>query len=373
MKDINQPIPPSIIRHLEKRKSTNGYRTLQQMGHLIDFSSNDYLGLARNKELSQYLQEQHGLKDPLLGGTGSRLISGNHIAYDECESYLEGVFDSEKVLLYNSGYAASQGVVSCIPQRGDTIIYDQFAHVCLKEGAWLSKATSLPFMHNDLNDLERKLEKATGEKYVVTETIFSMDGDVAPIEEIITICEQHKARLIVDEAHSTGLYGKNGGGMLVDKGLHAHVLARIYTFGKGMGMHGAAVAGDTKVIDYLINFSRTFIYTTSLPSQSIRFIKGAFAFLRNHIELQQQLAERITLFRKLYNDSISVTAVQPILISGNDQARETALLLQDKGLDVRAILSPTVKAGEERLRVSLHVHNTAEEIKELVDALLSIA
>jgi 8-amino-7-oxononanoate synthase len=342
------------------------------MDHLIDFSSNDYLGLARNEDLKAYLRTQEGTEDYLLGGTGSRLISGQHLAYQDCEIYLSEVFEAEKVLMYNSGYAANQGVVASIPQRGDTVLYDQLAHVCLKEGAWLSNAESMSFKHNDVADLERKLKRAPGEKYIVTETIFSMDGDVAPVEEILGLCTKYGAWLIVDEAHSTGVYGKNGGGMLLEQELHRNVLARIYTFGKGIGMHGAAVAANAEVIDYLINFSRTFIYTTSLPPRTIKEIQGAFEFLSKHPEIQEELNKRISLFREQYPESISNTAIQPVLIPGNDKARTAAVSLQERGFDVRPILSPTVKEGAERLRVSLHVHNTEEQIKTLAAALHSL-
>lgn len=365
-------VPETIIHQLEKRKSSNSFRELKQMDHLVDFSSNDYLGLARNTELRNFLEKRNEGHKNLSGGTGSRLISGQHRAYQEVEAFLSTIFRSEKVLLYNSGYAASQGVVSAIPQRGDTILYDQLAHVCLKEGAWLSKAESSSFKHNDLDDLERKLSKSKGQCYVVTETVFSMDGDLAPVESICQLCEKYQAWLIVDEAHSTGLYGENGGGLLLAKGLQDRVLARIYTFGKGMGLHGAAVAGREELINYLINFSRTFIYTTSLPPASILAIKAHFEFLSAHQDLMRLLSEKINLFKAAYPEAVSDTAVQPILISGNEAARTAAGGLQGKGFDVRAILSPTVQEGAERLRVSLHVHNTDAQIKQLAAALLSI-
>ena len=367
---ISDKIPNSIQRALEKRRQDGNLRQLIHETDLVDFSSNDYLGLSHNQQLSdqieQRLRQTGWLKN---GGTGSRLISGNHKYYLETEKRLSEIFDAEACLLFNSGYAANQTVVSCIPQRGDTILYDQLAHVCLKEGAWLSKADSFAFLHNDLNDLETRMTRAKGNIYVVTETIFSMDGDIAPLYDIITLCEKYGAWLIVDEAHSTGAYGKSGAGWLVEKSLHHRILARVYTFGKAMGVHGACVAGSRKLIDYLINFGRSFIYTTSLPPHSVISIDESFRFLASHSELQAQLRDRINHFRSVFGDTLSHTAIQPVMVSGNEQARESAKLLQQNGLDVRAILAPTVKEGAERLRISLHVHNSMEEISQLVKLL----
>ena len=364
-------IPPVIDQKLKERKEKNSLRELNNLDHLIDFSSNDYLGLSRNPDLISSIQATRN-SDEKIGGTGSRLISGNHVGYGLVEEYLSKIFYSEAVLLFNSGYAANQGVISCIPQRGDTILYDQLSHVCIKEGAWLSKAQSISFKHNELQDLESKLSRSVGNCYVVTETVFSMDGDIAPLEEICSLCEKYQAWLIVDEAHSTGVYGQQGAGYLVAKGLSDRVLARIYTFGKAIGMHGAAVAGSQSVIDYLINFSRPFIYTTSLPFHTVSGIKNAFEYLGSHAYLQRDLQRKIEIFRNEFKRSVSNTAIQPILIKGNEKARRAAEKLQTEGFDVRAILSPTVKEGEERLRISLHVHNSAVEIKQLASLIHSV-
>lgn len=306
------------------------------------------------------------------GGTGSRLLSGNHRYFEQLEDYLAGVFQSESALVFNSGYAANQAVVASLPEKGDTVIYDQLSHVCLKEGAWLSAADTIAFRHNDTDDLEMKLSQATGRKFVLTETVFSMDGDVAPLAGIIDICKRYQAYLIVDEAHSTGVFGENGSGMLVGERLADQVFARIYTFGKGMGVHGACVAGSKDLIDYLVNFGRPFIYTTSLPPHSVISIEESFRFLAKNAHLQEELKKKISLFQSGYPGSISDTAIQPVMIGTNERARSVAARLQEQGYDVRPILSPTVKRGTERLRISLHVHNTDEEIVGLTGQLMRL-
>lgn len=361
-----------LSEKLDERVKSGNIRQLSSNVAGVDFVSNDYLGLAQNRELADLIGKRIGQEQVPNGGTGSRLLSGNYSQYTETEGMLAKLFDSEATLIFNSGYAANQALVSAVAERGDTIIYDQLSHVCLKEGAWLSKAATTSFEHNDLESLERKLTLATGKKFVLTESIFSMDGDVAPLREIVDLCEKHQAYLIVDEAHSTGVLGPAGSGMLVEQGLHHRVFARVYTFGKGMGVHGACVAGPQLLIDYLINFGRPFIYTTSLPPHSIISIQESFKYLAANPHLQENLQAKIALFRSLWHKSLSHTAVQPVMIGSSDGARRISAQLQHQGFDVRPILSPTVKKGTERLRISLHVHNSDEEIYALINALSSL-
>lgn len=350
---------------LDERKAKGLLRTLSNKRNLVDFLSNDYLGLARSEGLGEQI-DHNARKLGFLGngGTGSRLLSGNHAAYASAEKFLAGLFNAEAALIFNSGYAANQAIVSSVAGKGDTILYDRLSHVCLKEGAWLSKAQSHPFEHNDLEDLASKLSRSQGRVFVVTESVFSMDGDESPIEEIIALCKKHKALLIVDEAHSTGTFGENGAGWLISKSVEQDVFARVYTFGKGMGVHGACVAGSQTLIDYLINFGRSFIYTTSLPPHSVISIEEAFKFLSKNMALQRELNDRINLFRSSI-DAISHTAIQPILIPGSLEVRRLAEELRNAGFNVRPIVSPTVKEGTERLRVCLHAFNTHQEINEL--------
>jgi 8-amino-7-oxononanoate synthase len=274
---------------------------------------------------------------------------------------LAKIFQSEDTLVFNSGYAANQSLVSAVSGKGDTILYDRLSHVCLKEGAWLSKARSFPFTHNDLQDLEAKLQRAEGHIFVLTESIFSMDGDEAPLADMIKLCKQYHANLIVDEAHSTGVMGPQGAGWLVEKGLEQEVFARVYTFGKAMGVHGACVAGSSVLKEYLVNYGRGFIYTTSLPPHSILSIEEAFRFLSENLYLQDQLQGKIALFQS-YLTTHSHTAVQPVMIPGNEAARHLSATLQEAGWLVKPILSPTVGEGTERIRICLHAFNEDQDI-----------
>ena len=345
---------------------------------MLDFVSNDYLGLSRSIELFERIKNYDfsGISH-LNGSTGSRLLAGNYEEAEKLEAKLADIFNAEAALLFNSGYVANLSLISTVPQRGDTIIYDSLSHVCLKEGAWLSKAETFSFQHNNCEDLEAKLKRAKGKKYIIIESIYSMDGDEAPFEEIISLSNKYDAHLIIDEAHGTGVYGKNGSGKICELGLENKFLARVYTFGKGMGVHGACITGSKEMIDFLINFARPFIYTTALPIHSIFSIDASFDYLAENMQIQKDLAEKIDSFNSYFEEKIgakpeSRSPIQPIIVPGNEKVKAVSNTLQSEGFDVRPILSPTVKEGSERLRISLHTHNTQEDIKELIDRLSSL-
>lgn len=341
-----------------------------------DFLSNDYLGLAKSPVLRSRIQDDYNqLSDAMNGATGSRLLSGNTTYAEDLEGYLAKLFLGERALLFNSGYTANLAVLSTIPQRGDTIILDELAHACMKEGARLSYAQKLSFRHNDLNDLEKKLDKSQGDIFVVVESVYSMDGDIVPLEALVSLCEKYKANLIMDEAHSTGIWGSKGSGLACAMGMEKEVFARVYTFGKAMGVHGAVVVGDDVLIQFLVNFARPFIYTTALPTHSLVAIRASFDYLAQNIQLQAQLKENIGYFKthavpQLVKVGVEVvesnSAIQAIVIPGVERVKKVAEALQHKGFNVRPILSPTVRVGSERLRLCLHSYNTKEEIDSLI-------
>ncbi len=369
-----------------EREISGNLRSLKNKNLPFDFVSNDYLGLARSEELFNRIQFRYQRLNVTNknGSGGSRLLSGNTSIAQKVEKDLAAHFNAEAALLFNSGYTANLAIVSSIAGQGDTILYDHLSHVCLKEGAWMSKAEARPFRHNDVKDLEIKLKQVStqGEVFVVIESVYSMDGDIAPVEQIYDVCRYYGANLIVDEAHSTGVMGKHGNGYLNEIGFADKVFARVYTFGKAMGVHGACVCGSETLIKYLVNFARPFIYTTAMPMHSIISIEQAFEYLFDYPELNDQLLKKIDLFRKEIDSCHfdgngaeypgSVTAIQPVIIPGNDRIKEIAIQLQQDGFDVRPILAPTVKQGAERLRISLHAHNTDEEIVQLVSKLKSL-
>jgi 8-amino-7-oxononanoate synthase len=358
---------------LSERKAQNLFRTLKSPSGLLDFCSNDYLGLARSKELTNLINNKLEKLNLPNGATGSRLLSGNSVYTEEVEQKLSSIFKSESSLIFNSGYTANLAVLSSIPQKGDTILYDELAHACIKDGARLSLSNRYSFKHNNLEDLEQKLKKATGKKFIAVESVYSMDGDLCPLVELVKLAEKYDASIILDEAHSTGVCGVNGSGLATSLGLTSKIAIRVYTFGKGIGCHGACVAGDKNLIEYLINFARPFIYTTALPPHSIASIECAFDYLNNNITLQDLLKKKISLFKTHLHPSInsieSKSSIQAIVIPGNEYARSVANNLQSKLFDVRPILSPTVPQGSERLRICLHTYNTDDEIISLTKAL----
>jgi 8-amino-7-oxononanoate synthase len=360
-----------INERISKSISYNAFRTLQHNKNLIDFCSNDYLGFAKEAVIHHINNNTPKLLN--YGATGSRLISGNYELTEETEVFLANFYNTSIALIFNSGYNANIGLFQCLPQRNDTIIYDEFIHASIRDGIRLSNATHFSFTHNNLAVLEQKLSNAKGLIYVVVESVYSMDGDHAPLTEIVAICKKYNAALIVDEAHAVGIFG-NGKGLVSELGLENDIFARIITFGKAFGVHGAAILGSNELRDYLINFSRAFIYTTALPLHNIITIKNAHEFLLQNLSRIDQLKELITNFKSqisnfksqiIYSDS----PIQCIVVPGNNEVKAMADKLQQNGFDVRPILSPTVPKGQERLRICLHSFNSKKEVDNLVNTL----
>jgi 8-amino-7-oxononanoate synthase len=363
-----------LAPRLEKRKEEGTLRTLKSNKSLIDFYSNDYLGLARSTELFDLIYKKYQLLSPKMNGaTGSRLLSGNGRYIEALEEKLASIFKGKRALLFNSGYTANLGVISAITQKGDTILYDELSHACIKDGARLSLASRFSFRHNDLHDLENKIKKSTGKVFIAVEAAYSMDGDHCPLAEIVALKKKYDINIILDEAHSTGILGENGSGFAASLNLEQHIDIRIYTFGKAMGVHGACVVGSEKLIEYLINFARPFIYTTAMSPHAIVAIDAAFEFLTQNLNLQNVLKEKVNLFitdtDHIKNRTLSYSPIQTIILNGGSHAKSLAEQLQANGFDIRAILSPTVPKGKERLRICLHAFNSDADIIRLAKAL----
>jgi 8-amino-7-oxononanoate synthase len=365
-----------LQKKLTERAAQGNLRTLKTTSGLADFCSNDYLGLARSEKLRELIREEGtNYKHLPSGATGSRLLSGNHLLFEELETIVAAYHKGESALLFNSGYMANVGLLSALPQREDTVFYDEASHASMKDGLRLSFAKSYSFRHNDVADLQQKLKHATGQIYVVVESVYSMDGDKAPLQELAIVCEEHNAALIVDEAHAVGLYGPNGEGLTVALGLQDKVFAQVITYGKAMGSHGAAIVGPKVLREYLINYSRAFIYTTGLPTQALLTLKCAYSLLPQlNTERKQVKQLAAQLYRKLNTiEGILCTPADSVILSvftgDADQLKPLALSLQNQGFDVRPVLSPTVPKGKERLRVIVHAYNTEEEIVGLAQAI----
>lgn len=376
-----------LQKKLNERRALNAFRSLSLPQGKVDFCSNDYLGIVRSGLLYAAINNRSSIANssPAFsvnrqlstvnyssGSTGSRLLAGNYPLIEEAETEIAEFHGSDTALIFNSGYDANVGILSCVPQKGDTVIYDALSHASIRDGIRLSFAQSFSFIHNDVDDLEKKLAKATGNIFVVTESVFSMDGDICPLNDIVELCKKFNAHLILDEAHATGVIGEHGEGLAQQLNLHAEIFCRMHTFGKACGCHGAAVLGSQQLRDYLINFARSFIYSTALPAHAVAFIRASYETFPFMQEERSQLQQFITLFQSselAYEKLPSQTPIQVVMVPGNTEARKVAESLQQAGLDVRAILYPTVPKEKERLRIVLHSFNTEDEAKKLVSLL----
>jgi len=357
-----------IEQRLQQRRESGAYRQLKLQNNLIDFCSNDYLGFARSTHLKQLIQnELDAHQHSLNGSAGSRLLTGNTQYAEDLESYMAHYHNTEAALLFNSGYDANLGLLSSLPQRGDTVIHDELVHASILDGIRLSNANKYSFKHNDLNSLEQKLRNAKGTCYIVVESVYSMDGDIAPLTPIADLTLQYGAGLIVDEAHAIGVFGK---GLINQLQLEHKIFAQVITFGKAMGCHGAVVLGSKNLRNYLINFARSFIYTTAAPFHQLAAIKMAYKLLNDSKGAIDHLHGNIGLYDSLMpinHNPLQSSAIKTVVTGGNDNTRQIALQIQEQGFDVRPILSPTVPAGTERLRICLHSYNTLPEITDLIN------
>ncbi|GGA66686.1 8-amino-7-oxononanoate synthase [Flavobacterium palustre] len=378
-------LPNNLKVKLESRVQNNALRQLPLGNNLIDFSSNDYLDFSKSESIfnatHQYLVDNNCIQN---GATGSRLLSGNHNLYDVTENFIAQFHQSESALIFNSGYDANVGFFSAVPQRNDVILYDELSHASIRDGISMSNAKSYKFKHNDFEDLERLILKSKpltinhqpSTIYIVTESVFSMDGDCPNIEELVAVSEKYGCYLVFDEAHALGVFGTNGKGLVQQFGLQDKVFARIMTFGKGLGCHGAAVLGSQELKQYLVNFARSFIYTTGLSPHSVATILVAY----QHLEIENNdihlLRENIIHFNQQKNllglkpiFVRSKSAIHSAIIPGNEKVKWIAKQIQEKGFDVKPILSPTVPEGQERLRFCLHAFNSKEEISNVLQLL----
>jgi 8-amino-7-oxononanoate synthase len=373
-------LPQSLQNKLNIRKENNALRVLKPQSKLVDFASNDYLGFSKCESIfnksHQFLVDKQIIQN---GATGSRLLSGNHELFELTENFIANFHQAETALLFNSGYDANVGFFSTVPERNDIILYDELCHASIRDGIQLSLAKSYKFKHNNLENLEElilRFQSETIEIYIVTESVFSMDGDSPEIESLVNLSEKHNALLVVDEAHALGVIGNKGEGLVQKFQLQGKVFARIMTFGKGLGCHGSAVLGSNQLREFLINFCRSFIYTTALSPHAVATIFVAYQELNLSQDKIQKLKENSLYFDNLclnWNGYIpNNSSIKSIVISGNSKVKETANFLQKNGFDVKPILSPTVPEGQERLRFCLHSYNSKDEIKQVLDLLANL-
>ncbi|MBO6515942.1 MAG: 8-amino-7-oxononanoate synthase [Bacteroidia bacterium] len=338
---------------------------------LIDFSSNDYLGIARSKKIAESVSQSIETSDT-IGSTGSRLLTGNFREMDALESQIAGFHEAETALIYPSGYQANVGLLSSLATRNDTLILDEYCHASLIDSSRLSWANCYKFKHQDLDDLASKLRKAKVEKFVVVEAIYSMNGAQADLRTIYEVCHEHNAHLIVDEAHSAGVRGSNGKGSCIELGIHNDVFARIITYGKAFGFQGGAVLGSAQLREFLVNTSRSFIYSTGVSPLHVHALSAAYRFVDGADEARSALRNNIRLFQHEAEKNgilcyASDTQIQAIKVPGNDNVIKCSEVLRRHGILAMSIRKPTVPGGEERIRICLHSFNTEQEIKKLIE------
>jgi len=344
-------------------------------GTLIDFASNDYLGLARHPALIEAACRATAGQG--AGAGASRLITGTTDEVLELEKSLAAWKEKEAALVFGSGYAAALGTIPALAGRGDTVVLDKLAHASLIDAARLSGATVRVFPHNRVDLLEKLLGKISGgagRVLIVTESLFSMDGDAAPLAELVAIKDRHGAWLLVDEAHATGLHGATGAGLMAEAGLSARVEIIMGTLSKALGSVGGYIAGSRPLIDWLVNRARSFIYSTALPP-------GAIAAGRAAVQLAQgaegaarraRLRENVALFRKSLPppwESRVGGAIQPLVCGEAGAALQLAARLREQGFLIPAIRYPTVPRNASRLRVTLSAAHSDKEIGALMQAL----
>ena len=362
---------------IDDRKTAGNFRSLKVFDGFIDFTSNDYIGLSRNMlfhtRLAAEIEHNHFGR---IGSTGSRLLSGNSAYAELVESEIALFHEAESCLIFNSGFDVNYGLLSAIARENHLLVLHEFVHASMHDGARASKAEKHFFRHNDVAHLEGILAQSKHAlKFVAIESLYSMDGDFANLKELVEICEKYNANLIVDEAHATGVIGENGEGLVQYLNLQNRIFARVITFGKAIGAHGACVLGSANLKSFLVNYCRPFIFSTATTFHSFAAIRVAYALLPEMKKERMQLQENITHFNVLsaLNSSHptvrSATHIQSILVSGNEAVIRLSEKLQQQKIDARPIRFPTVPKGAERIRICLHSFNTKEEIERLYSLL----
>jgi len=370
---MNKKLLDKISGRLRQIKTTGLKRKLVSP-HGIDLSSNDYLGLAGDERLKNAMIE--GVRREGVGSTGSRLLRGERDCFREVEKQFANWKNTRSALYFNSGYQANIGILQTFLEEPDVVFSDEFNHASLIDGMRLTRARKVIYRHLDTENLQKLLRETEcrGHKFLVTESLFSMDGDVAPLYKYAEICRETSTNLIVDEAHAVGIYGKNGSGLIEEFGIEKDVFLSVNTVGKALGVSGAFAAGSRLAIEYLIQRARSFIFSTAPVPAVADALKAAIEIAENEPERRKTLLYLSKFFcEKLRENDISNplfnTQIIPIIIGESEKAVKIAANLQAKGFDVRAIRPPTVPENTSRLRVSLNTNLTEKILAEFVLAL----
>jgi 8-amino-7-oxononanoate synthase len=362
-----------LYRRLRRVENGQGPTLLLDGREVINFSSNNYLGIANHSALASAAKEaidRYG-----CGSGASRLISGNMTLHEELENQLAEFKGTEAALVFNSGFQANTGILSTLAGEGDAILSDELNHASIIDGCRLSRAKTIVYVHCDLGQLEEALKQAGScrRKLIVTETIFSMDGDEAPLTGIVELAEKYDAAVMVDEAHATGIFGPGGAGVVSKLGLVDRVLVQMGTLGKALGGFGAYVAGSQALRDLLINRCRSFIFTTSLPPAIMAMAMAAIDLVEREPERREALWNNCRLLSDgLKKMGFSLGEIQspilPLIIGDADKCMQFSEQLLERGVFAQGIRPPTVPPGTSRLRITLMATHTREHIQIALDA-----
>ena len=340
---------------------------------VVSFCSNDYLGLANHPKLVTALS--NGAQAAGAGSGAAHLITGHHRYHHELELVLAEFVGLPKALLFSTGYMANVGVIDAFMHRNDDMFADKLNHASLNDGAILSRAVLHRYSQCHMQALERLLQSSTSQrKMVVTDSVFSMDGDIAPLKEILALCERYDAWLYIDDAHGFGVLGEQGRGALQHFSLSSPNIIYMATLGKAAGVSGAFVAGAAPVIDYLMQNARTYIYTTAMPPALAAASLAALELIEQSAERRSHLNKLIEQLKsglhcKRWQLASSATPIQPLIIGSNDEAVKASECLQQQGILVPAIRPPTVPTNSARLRITLSAAHTSADVDQLITAL----
>ncbi len=340
---------------------------------VLSFCSNDYLGLASHPALVAALQQY--ATDAGVGSGASHLITGHHRLHHELEAMLADFVGLPRALMFSTGYMANLGVVTALLGRNDAVFADRLNHASLNDAVVLSRAELHRYPHNDVGALEKMLAASrASRKLVLADAVFSMDGDIAPVPELLAVCERHDAWLMLDDAHGFGVLGAHGRGVLEHFNLRSPRIIYMATLGKAAGVFGAFVAGEPELIEFLLQKARTYIYTTAMPPALAGALKAALPIIEHESARRDQLQALIASLRghlrlQRWRLDASETPIQPLIIGSNEEALHASEYLHGCGILVPAIRPPTVPQGTARLRISLSASHRREHIERLIDAL----
>ena len=375
--ELDERVVQGLLRSRRTLESPQAPHIVVDGKRCLSFCSNDYLGLANHPRLVATMQQaapQHG-----VGAGAAHLVSGHSTPHHELEQRLAAFVGKPAALLFSTGYMANLGAVQALVGRGDTVFADKLNHASLNDAMLLSRAEVKRYRHGDLAQLAQMLEQAkSGRKLVVTDAVFSMDGDIAPLRELLELCERHNAWLYVDDAHGFGVLGGQGRGTLSHFGIESLRIVYMATLGKAAGVFGAFVAAERVVIDALVNHAHSYVYTTATPPVLSAVLMDSVELIEQGAEMREHLQKLIAQLRAGLADlpwksMPSDTAIQPLLIGDNLKALKLSEGLRERGIWVAAIRPPTVPQGTARLRITLSAAHSEADVDQLLEALHELA